>query len=54
MGLGMRDVADLYTQHMSEYIHGMRTLITNTWRLETLSKSRSSLVSAGSGRNIMQ
>jgi hypothetical protein len=51
MGLGMRDVADLYTEYMSEYLDGMRALITNTWKLETLEQKPMVLeYPAGSGR----
>lgn len=51
MGLGIRDIAQLYVEYMSEYADGMRVLVNNQWRLETLEQKPQVLeYPAGSGR----
>lgn len=51
MGLGIRDIANLYVEYMSEYADGVRALITNGWRLESIEQKPQVLeYPAGSGR----
>lgn len=51
MGLGIRDIAQLYVEYMSEYADGVRVLVNNHWRLETIEQKPQVLeYPAGSGR----